>query len=80
MKKMQVTLAAVLFALATPAFAQSADGHYYKHHRYSHIPEAAMAAVPEATPVQQSSCRLVHATLNPYCPPDCQWTTACGPF
>jgi hypothetical protein len=79
MKKMQVTLAAVLFALATPAFAQSADGHYYKHHRYSHIPETATAAVPEATLVPQSSCHIVHATVNPYCPPDCQWTTACGP-
>jgi hypothetical protein len=80
MRKMQVTLAAVLFALATPAFAQSVDGHHYKHHRYSRIPEAATAAVPEATPVPQSSCHIVQATLNPYCPPDCQWTTACGPY
>jgi hypothetical protein len=84
MRKMQVTLAAVFLALATPAFAQSADGHYYKHHythhRYARIPEAAIAAVPEATPVPQSSCRIVPAQLNPYCPPDCQWTTACGPY
>jgi hypothetical protein len=79
MRKMQVTLAAVLFALATPAFAQSVDGHYYKHHRYPRIPETATAAVPVATLVPQSSCHIVHATVNPYCPPDCQWTTACGP-
>jgi len=81
MRKMQVTLAVVLFALTTPVFAQSADGHYYKHHRTPRIPEVATAAVPEeATPVPQSSCRIVPATLNPYCPPDCQWTTACGPY
>jgi hypothetical protein len=33
MRKMQVALVAVLFALATPAFAQvvqGADGHYYR--------------------------------------------------
>jgi hypothetical protein len=33
MRKTQVALAAVLFALATPAFAQvvkGADGHYYR--------------------------------------------------
>jgi hypothetical protein len=80
MRRIQVTLAAVLFTLAAPAFAQSVDGHYYRHHRHSRIPEAATANVPEATPVPQSSCRIVAATLNPYCPPDCQWTTACGPY
>lgn len=80
MRKIKITLIAGLFALATPVLAQSADGHYYKHHRYARIPNTAIAAAPEATPVPQSSCRLVHATLNPYCPPDCQWTTACGPF
>ena len=80
MRKMQVTVAAVLFALATPAFAQSTDGHHYKHHRYARIPQVATAAVPEATPVAQSSCHVVPAQLNPYCPTPCQWTTACGPY
>jgi hypothetical protein len=80
MRKMQVTLAAVLFALVTPAFAQSVDGHYYKHHRHARIPDVATASVPEATPVPQSSCHIAPAQLNPYCPPDCQWTTACGPY
>ncbi len=80
MRRMKITLAVVLFAITAPAFAQSVDGHYYKHHRYSRIPEAATANVPQATLAPQSSCHIVPATLNPYCPPDCQWTTACGPY
>jgi hypothetical protein len=79
MRKMQVNLSVGLFDLKTPAFAQDVWGHYYKHYRYARIPETATAVAPEATPVPQRSCHLVHATFHPYCPPDCQWTTACGP-
>ena len=83
MRKMQVALAAVLFALATPAFAQvvqGADGHYYKlvplrHERFA---TARAEAVQSVAPT--SSCHIVPAQTNPYCPPDCQWTTACGPM
>jgi Tfp pilus assembly protein FimT len=83
MRKMQVALAAVLFALATPAFAQvvkSADGHYYRlvplrHERFA---TARAEAVQPVAPT--SSCHIVPAQTNPYCPPDCQWTTACGPM
>jgi hypothetical protein len=83
MRKMQVALAAALFALATPAFAQvvqGADGHYYRlvplrHERF------ATARAEAAQPVAPtSSCHIVPAQTNPYCPPDCQWTTACGPM
>jgi hypothetical protein len=83
MKKTQVALTAVLFALATPAFAQvvkSADGQYYRlvplrHERFAAARAEAMQPVSPT-----SSCHIVPATLNPYCPPDCQWTTACGPM
>ena len=83
MRQTQVALAAVLFALATPALAQvvkSADGHYYKlvplrHERFA---TARAEAVQPVAPA--SSCHIVPATLNPYCPPECQWTTACGPM
>jgi hypothetical protein len=83
MRKTQVALAAVLFALATPAFAQvvkGADGHYYRlvplrHERFA---TARAEAVQPAAPT--SSCHIVPAQTNPYCPPDCQWTTACGPM
>ena len=87
MRKTQVALAAVLFALATPAFAQvvkSADGHYYRlvplrHERFATArAEAVQPVAPTSAPT--SSCHIVPATLNPYCPPDCQWTTACGPM
>jgi hypothetical protein len=27
-----------------------------------------------------SSCHIVPAQTNPYCPPDCQYVTACGPM
>ena len=83
MRKTQVALAAVLFALATPAFSQvvkDSDGHYYRlvplrHERFA---TARAEAVQPVAPT--SSCHIVQATLNPYCPPDCQWTTACGPM
>jgi hypothetical protein len=83
MRKMQVALAAVLFALATPAFAQvvqGTDGQYYKLVRLRHA-RAEVAPAP-AAPVSEptSSCHIVPAQTNPYCPPDCQWTTACGPM
>ena len=85
MRKTQVALDAVLFALATPAFTQvvrSADGHYYRlvplrHERFATARAEAVQPQPVAP---TSSCHVVQATLNPYCPPDCQWTTACGPM
>jgi hypothetical protein len=83
MRKTQVVLAAVLFALATPAVAQvvkSADGQYYRlvPLRHGRFATARAEAVQPVAP--SSSCHIVPATLNPYCPPDCQWTTACGPM
>ena len=83
MRKMQVALAAVLFALATPAFAQvvkGEDGHYYRLvplRRERFAAARAEAAQPVAP---TSSCHIVPAQTNPYCPPDCQWVTACGPM
>jgi hypothetical protein len=83
MRKTQVALATVFFALATPAFAQvvkSQDGHYYRlvplrHERFA---TARAEAVQPVAPT--STCHLVQAQTNPYCPPDCLWTTACGPM
>jgi hypothetical protein len=84
MRKTQVALAAALFALATPAFAQvvqGADGHYYRlvplrHERFA----TARAEAGQQPVAPTSSCHIVPAQTNPYCPPDCQWTTACGPM
>jgi hypothetical protein len=83
MRKMQVALAAVLFAVATPAFCQvvkDQDGHYYRlvplrHERFA---TARAEVVQPVAPT--SSCHIVPAQTNPYCPPDCQWVTACGPM
>lgn len=81
MRKLKVVLAIGLLTLATPVFAQGIDGHHYRHHRHLNTSRMVTAVAPEATAevAPQSSCHIVHATLNPYCPPDCQWTTACGP-
>jgi hypothetical protein len=81
MRKIEVVLAAGLLTVATPAFAQSVDSHYYRHHRHVNTSQIVTGVPPEATAevLPQSSCHVVHATVNPYCPPDCQWTTACGP-
>jgi hypothetical protein len=84
MRKTQVALAAALFALATPAFAEvvkDANGHYYtlvplRHQRFA----AARAEAVQQPVAPTSSCHIVPAQTNPYCPPDCQYVTACGPM
>ena len=72
MRKTQVALAAALFALATPAFAQvvqGADGHYYslvplRHERFA----TARAEAGQQPVAPTSSCHIVPAQTNPYCP------------
>lgn len=85
MRKIEVALAAGLIAIAAPAFAQvvqGSDGQYYKLVRLRHARAEVAPAPVAAAPVSEStsSCHIVPAQTNPYCPPDCQWTTACGPM
>ena len=64
MRKMQVALAAALFALATPAFAQvvkGADGHYYRLVPLRHARRLAEARAEVPAPVQ-AELKTIYAT------------------
>jgi hypothetical protein len=66
MRKMQVALAAALFALATPAFAQvvkGADGHYYRLVPLRHARRLAEARAEVPAPVQAQAPNLPPSPL-----------------
>jgi hypothetical protein len=62
-----------LFSSATSA---QTIGHY-RHHRQQQAMYEASVPVQAVEP--PTTCRIVPAQVNPYCPPDCQYVTACGP-
>jgi len=72
MRKTQVALAAALFALATPAFAQvvqGADGHYYRlvplrHERFA----TARAEAGQQPVAPTSSCHIFRPKQTPTAP------------
>jgi hypothetical protein len=61
-------------------FSSVASAQTISHHRHHRQPQALYEAyVPVQAAAPASTCRIVPAQTNPYCPPDCQFVTACGP-
>jgi hypothetical protein len=74
---MRFLLAAVGVVGLFSSVASAQTITHHRHHRQQQAMYEAYAPAQAAQPA--STCRVVPAQTNPYCPPDCQFVTACGP-